>query len=60
MFRRRTSADSDGLLIGDRRFGFRQDPVPGVEANPTTILKRAHNIILFSPAIPPAIPLHDY
>jgi len=39
---RRKSVDSDGSPNGDRKFASRQSPVPGVEANLTTILRNFH------------------
>jgi len=49
MIWRRTSADSDGFLNGDQKFGFPQNRVPGVEANPTTILRSFHEPYLLLP-----------
>jgi len=61
MIWRRMSVDSDGCLNGDRRYGFRQNRVPGAEANLTTISRNSHNprpVDSCSP--PPRTPLHDY
>lgn len=49
MIWRRTSADSDGSLNGDQKFGFPQNRVPGVEANPTTISRSFHEPYLLLP-----------
>lgn len=39
---RRKSVHSDGSPSGDRKFAFRQSPVPGVEANLTKISRNSH------------------
>lgn len=39
---RRKSVDSDGSPNGDRKFAFRQSPVPGVEANLMRISRNFH------------------
>lgn len=39
MILRKTSVDFDGSQNGDPRFGFLRNRVPGVEANPTTVLR---------------------
>jgi hypothetical protein len=56
MIWRRMSADSDGSPNGDRRFGFRQSRVPGVEANLTTILRNFHKTRPLRPLLLPGYP----
>ena len=59
MIWRRKSADPDGSLNGDQRFGFRPSRVPGVEANLTAMLRNSCK----SHRCPPLLlrlPLHDH